>query len=313
MKIQNWYINNNEYFDKMILCSLEPEKRKIMANPENFSWKASNGETLYGQKWLSTDNPTAIIILIHGLGEHIGRYAHVAEYFVQKNISIYGFDHRGHGKSSGKRGHISSTEDYFSDIEYTMETAKKEYPNAPLFLYGHSLGGNMVLNYSLRKKPPIAGVICTSPGLAVGEPLPPAKLFLAKILKTLLPSMTMDNGLDVNNLSHDLQVIKKYQEDPLVHPMISAKLAMDMFSNGDWVIENASNFSIPLLLMAGSEDHIINVEKVKEFAKKVPEKFITFELFPGLYHEIHNEFEQEKVFVKMHEWILQQLEIIPER
>jgi alpha-beta hydrolase superfamily lysophospholipase len=163
----------------------------------------------------------------------------------------------------------------------------------------------MVLYYSLFKKPAIKGVICTSPGLGTGEPVSPSKLLAAKILKTLLPSMTINNGLDVNNLSHNPQVIKDYQEDPLVHPMISAKLAMDMFSNGDWTVENASKFSLPLLLLQGEKDHIVSFEKTKQFAAKVPESLITFKIFPGLYHELHNEYEQEQVFNFILEWINQ--------
>ncbi len=249
-----------------------------MPNFESFTWNSDDGETLYSQKWISGDNPNAIIILVHGLGEHIGRYQHVADYFIKNNISTYGFDHRGHGKSSGKRGHISSNLAYFSDIDTMINLAKKEFPGTPIYIYGHSLGGNMVLNYALRRQPDIHGVICTSPGLAVGEPVPPVKLFLAKILKTILPSMTMANGLDVNNLSHDPVVIQKYKDDPLVHPMISARLAMDMFANGEWVLENAKDFNLPLLLMAGSEDHIVNLEVIKQFARKVPGDLITFEI-----------------------------------
>jgi alpha-beta hydrolase superfamily lysophospholipase len=276
-----------------------------MSIKENFEWKTKEGEKIFSQKWLVDGASKAIFVLVHGLGEHVGRYNHVAEFFNQHQISIYGFDHRGHGKSSGKRGHIGSNQFFISDIETMIDFAKKENPGIPVFLYGHSLGGNMVLYYSLFKKPAIKGVICTSPGLGTGEPVSAAKLLAAKILKTLLPSMTINNGLDVNNLSHNPQVIKDYQEDPLVHPMISAKLAMDMFSNGDWTVENASKFSLPLLLLQGEKDHIVSFEKTKQFAAKVPESLITFKIFPGLYHELHNEYEQEQVFNFILEWINQ--------
>lgn len=272
---------------------------------ENFEWKTKEGEKIFSQKWLADGTSKAILILVHGLGEHIGRYNHVAKFFNQHQISMYGFDHRGHGKSSGRRGHIGSNELFMTDIDNMIDVAKKENPGIPIFLYGHSLGGNMVLYYSLFKKPAIKGVICTSPGLGTGEPVPIAKLFAAKILKILFPGMTMDNGLDVNNLSHNPQVIKDYQEDPLVHPMISAKLAMDMFSNGDWNVENASKFNLPLLLLQGEKDHIVNLEKTKEFAAKVPDSLITFKIFPELYHEMHNEYEQDQVFNFMLDWVNQ--------
>jgi len=270
---------------------------------ENFEWKTKEGEKIFSQKWIVDGTSKAVLVLVHGLGEHIGRYAHVAEFFTQHNVSFYGFDHRGHGRSSGKRGHIGNSQFFIDDIDKIIETAKKENHGTPIFLYGHSLGGNMVLYYSLKVKPDLKGIICTSPGLGTGVPVPPVKLFAAKILKSLLPSMTMDNGLDVDNLSHDPNVIKAYKEDPLVHPMISSKLAMDMFANGDWIIENASHFSLPILLLQGSEDHIVNLEKTKEFAENVPVSLLTFKIFDGLYHELHNEFDKLEVLTFINEWI----------
>ena len=276
-----------------------------MSTVENSEWKTNEGEKMFSQKWLTDGQTKAVVVLVHGLGEHIGRYNHVAKFLNQNQISVYGFDHRGHGKSSGKRGHIGSNQFFMSDIDHMIAEAKKENPEIPIFIYGHSLGGNMVLYYALSKKPAIKGVIATSPGLGTGEPVPPAKLLAAKILKTLVPAMTMDNGLDVNNLSHNPQVIKDYQEDPLVHPMISAKLATLMFSNGDWIIENASKFNLPLLLLQGEKDHIVSLEKTKLFAEKVPASLITYKIFPGLYHEMHNEYEQDQVLSYILEWINQ--------
>ena len=274
-----------------------------MSTVENFEWDTKDGEKIFSQKWLPDGPVRAVIIIVHGLGEHIGRYNHVAKFFNQNQISVYGFDHRGHGKSTGKRGHIGSNQLFMSDIESMISLAREDYPDLPIFLYGHSLGGNMVLYYSLFKQPAIKGVIATSPGLGTGEPIPPVKLFAANVLKTILPSMTMNNGLDVNNLSHNPQVIKDYQEDPLVHPMISAKLAMLMFSNGDWIIENASKFNLLLLLLQGGKDHIVNLDKTKQFASKVPDSLITFKIFPELYHELHNEYEQDQVLNFILDWI----------
>jgi alpha-beta hydrolase superfamily lysophospholipase len=274
-----------------------------MATVEDFGWTIKGVDKIFARKWLVDDKSKAVIILVHGLGEHIGRYEHVAGYFNQNNISVYGFDHRGHGKSSGKRGHIASNQDFISDIDTLIEMVKNENSGVPIFLYGHSMGGNMVLFYALSKKPDIKGIICTSPGLGAGEPVPPAKLLAAKTMKTLMPAMTINNGLDVNNLSHNPKVIKDYREDPLVHPMISLKLAMDIFSNGDWAVDNAEKFPIPLLLLIGSDDHIINLDKIKQFAENAPSNLLTFEIFSGFYHELHNEFEQEKVLRVILDWI----------
>jgi len=278
-----------------------------MASSIQIDWKSKKGEKIHAQKWIIDGYPKAIIVLVHGLGEHIGRYEHVADYFNQNLVNVFGFDLRGHGKSSGKRGHIGSSEEFMVDIDTILKLVNQEFSNIPVFLYGHSMGGNMVLYYVLKRQPQIKGVISTSPGLGTGEPVPPAKLIAAKILKSIVPSMTMDNGLDVQNLSHNPQVIKNYQEDPLVHPMISAKLAMDLFANGDWILENAKDFRLPLLLLQGEKDHIVDLEKTKLFASKVSDKWITFKLLPDLYHELHNEYEQEQVFQFILDWILQHI------
>ena len=278
-----------------------------MSTSKEFNWKTKQGGKIFAQKWLVDGKPKAIITLVHGLGEHIGRYDHVAKFFNQNQISFYGFDHRGHGKSSGIRGHIGDSQEFIEDIDTLVETSKSENPDVPIFLYGHSMGGNMVLFYAMKKQPEIKGVICTSPGIATGEPIPPTKLMLANLLKTMLPSLTMNNGLDVNNLSRNPQVVKAYQEDPLVHPMVSTKLAMDMFSNGDWIIANAEKFGSSLLLLQGDKDHIVNLEKTKQFASKVSSSLITFKIFPDFYHELHNELEQEQVLQYILNWINNQI------
>jgi len=277
-----------------------------MTKLQDFEWTTDENVHIHAQKWLPEGEVSSVIIMVHGLGEHIARYDHVARFFNDQNIAFYGSDHQGHGKSSGKRGHIARNQVFISEIDKIIDIARYENPNKPIFLYGHSLGGNMVLYYTLKRKPQIKGIICTSPGLGVGTPVPPAKLFMAKIMKSLLPSLTLDNGLDVNNLSHNPEVIKEYQEDPLVHPMISAKLAMDMFSNGDWTIENAANWDTPLLLMVGTNDHTVSQDKIKQFVANVPKNFITFKPFPGLYHELHNEYESNQVLSTIFEWMNKQ-------
>ncbi|PKO06997.1 MAG: lysophospholipase [Chloroflexi bacterium HGW-Chloroflexi-3] len=273
---------------------------------ENFEWKTKEGEKIFSQKWLVDGTSKAIFVLVHGLGEHIGRYNHVADFFNQHQISVYGFDHRGHGKSTGKRGHIGSSQLFMSDIDTLIDTVKKENPSIPIFLYGHSMGGNMVLYYTLNKKPALNGVISTSPAIGVGDPVPPIKFVAAKILKNLFPSFQMDNGLDIDNLSHNSQVIKEYKEDPLVHSMVSVKLALETLSNGDWILQEAEKFNIPLLLLQGEKDHLANLEKTKQLAAKIPESLITFKIFPELYHELHNELEQEQVFDFILDWINRQ-------
>ena len=268
-----------------------------------FNWISADGSRINAGKWLPQQDNKAVIILIHGLGEHFKRYNNLAEFFNRKGISIYSFDQRGHGQSSGMRGHIESADVVCADIHHLINLVKSEQPGLPLILYGHSLGGNLVLYCVLKTKPDVQGVISTSPGLGVGTPVPKIKKEAAKLLSRFLPSFTIDNGLDVNNLSHDPQVIKDYKDDPLVHPKVSLKLATDMFANGEWIVGNAAKIPIPMLVLQGGMDHIVSKEMVEQFVNNAPEKITTYKLYPDLYHELHNEFEKQEVLAFIYQWI----------
>jgi alpha-beta hydrolase superfamily lysophospholipase len=251
-------------------------------------WKAPDGAEFYLVEW-RPPQPRAAVLLIHGLGEHSRRYDHVAQAFCHHGIAVLGFDHRGHGRSQGKRGHLPWAEKAPADIDHFLSDLKERFPGLPCFIYGHSMGGVMALEFAIKRNPKISGVICTSPGLSTAKPVPKAKLFLANLLYSLLPSFTLDNGLDVNNLSHDRQVVEAYRHDPLVTPQISSMLGLDLINTGRWVEENAEDFSHPLLLMQGTGDTIVSLEAVRRFAARVPRDLITYHEFAGMFHELHNE------------------------
>lgn len=274
---------------------------------KEFSWKTKDGMKLYAKEWIPDGKVKASIALVHGLGEHIGRYEYVAEAFTEAGYAMTGFDLRGHGKSDGIRGFSTSNDAVMDDISQNIQNAKNDFPNVPTFLYGHSLGGNLVLYYSLTRKPEVKGVIATSPGLGTAKPLPPALLVLTKMLYRLAPSMQINNTLETSGLSRDPEVEKKYLADPLVHPYISPRLALDMFKNGDYCLEHAPEFPLPLLLMQGSEDHLVSVEKTRKFAMAAPMNKITYKQWDGYYHELHNEPEKDNVLKTMIAWEDQEL------
>jgi alpha-beta hydrolase superfamily lysophospholipase len=230
-----------------------------------------------------------------------------------RGIALYGFDHRGHGRSPGVRGHIPSLEAVRGDIDHFIAEAKKAHPEKPVFLYGHSMGGLLVLDYGLVCKPDISGVICTAPALSTGDPVAWARLLAGKALYVLVPSFTMPNGLDVQNLSRDPMVVKAYTSDPLVTPLVSARLGLDLINTGPWVLNHAREWVLPLLLMQGTKDHIVSPEATARFAAAIPQNLITFKEWQGLYHEIHNEFEKEMVIQIMLDWLNQYIgELIKE-
>ncbi|MEO9965587.1 MAG: lysophospholipase [Reichenbachiella sp.] len=265
-----------------------------MEEIENFNLTAKDGTTLTGQEWL-VENPKAVICLVHGLGEHIGRYRHVAEYFNINKISLFATDLRGHGKSEGKRGHTPSHEMLLDDVEELLMYARAEYNDTPIFLYGHSLGGNIVTNYILRKSVnEIKGAIISSPWLKLAVEPPAWQTKLAKVFSRILPSLTQSNQLEINDLTNDDEVNQAYKQDPLVHNKISTRLFTECYREGLWALENAHKNRIPVLMFHGSEDHITSSKASADFAM-ASEGSVSYKLWDGIKHEPHNDIDKEEV------------------
>jgi alpha-beta hydrolase superfamily lysophospholipase len=264
-------------------------------------FQAGDGVNLFVTEWLPDGPPAANILLVHGLGEHCGRYQHVAEFITTAGVGLFSFDLRGHGKTEGVRGHAPSYNRIMDDIEAYLVRIRERFPSTPLFLYGHSLGGNLVLYYLLHRNPDLKGAVVTSPGLRTAEKVPGWKSTLGKILYKLAPSFQLDNGLDVTGLSRIQAVVDTYRADPLVHPKVSARLGMDLIANGLAILENAGQIRIPLLLMVGTADRIIDPLAVREMSAKIPD--VTYKEWEGGYHELHNEPNQKDVLRYILDWI----------
>jgi alpha-beta hydrolase superfamily lysophospholipase len=267
-----------------------------------WTWKSFDDLNMYARGWSPQDKPKAVILLIHGLGEHVGRYEHVGAALAAKGYALLGFDLRGHGKSGGPRGHTPSYETLLDDIDAFFHQIDERYAGLPHFIYGHSLGGNLVLNYVLRRKPDLKGVIATAAWLKLAYRPAAYQVILGRLMNGIYPSYTQPNNLNTKNLSRDQIVVRNYENDPLVHDRISARLFFGIYENGLWALEHAAEFPLPLLLMHGGSDSIISLQAVQEFAEKVGGK-TTLKVWDGMYHEIHNEPEQEQVFVYMLDWL----------
>ena len=270
---------------------------------QEFNWKAFDGTDLFAQVWEpSVVAPRAVICLVHGLGEHSGRYAHVAEAFEKEGYIRFGFDHRGHGRSGGARGHVSSIDDFLKDIDLLLEQAQTRYPDLPVVLYGHSLGGILVLHYGLKRKPAVKGVIATSPGLHTSLEEQPVKIFMAKLLGSLMPNTALPSGLDAAGISREAAVVQKYKQDPLVHDKITLGFGKVMLAVTTWTLEHAGEFSLPLLLLHGKSDAIAYPSSSTEFAAALGQN-CTMVLWEGGYHELHNDLEKTEVFKTMTMWV----------
>jgi len=271
------------------------------------SWQSKLGLKIYTKEWLPEGKPKAMIVLVHGLGEHSNRYNHVAEFFNKKGIGVVSFDLTGHGQSEGIRGHIESYDSVCDDIEHLVDTVLKKYKNVPLFLYGHSLGGALVLYYSMVKHSKINGVIATGPALAPAQPLPPLKFALAKMMNSILPTLTLDNGLYLPGLSRDEKVVQAYKDDPLVTRMASARMGMEIIYKGKLILEHPERFDTPLLLMQGTEDKLVDSKATAVFASKASNKFVIYKEWKGFFHELHNEPEKADVLGVELDWIKKQI------
>ena len=272
-----------------------------MKNNE-YTLQSKDNLSLYGQSWQPETEPKAVVCLVHGLGEHSGRYTHVAEYLAKGGYALLAFDLRGHGKSGGRRGHTPSFEAFMQDIDLFLADARGRFPDKPIFLYGHSLGGMLVLNYVLRRKPQLNGVVVTGAGLRSPIAEQKAKITFARIAGSLLPNVSMPTGLDANAVSRDPEVVQRYKDDPLVHGVSTLSMAKSGFEAIPYVFEHAAELTLPLLLMHGTADQLAYASGSQEVAKLVKGD-CTLKLWEGLAHEVHNEPEKEQVLAYMTGWL----------
>ncbi len=277
-------------------------------NMRNWEWTSQDGLNMYAQSWEPEEKPKAVVCLIHGLGEHSGRYARVGKAFAEAGFALAGFDLRGHGKSGGLRGHTPSYEKLLDDTAQFIDLGAGLYPGLPWFLYGHSMGGNLVINFALRRDAELVGVIATGPWLKLAFQPSASKVLLGKMMNKIQPGFSQPSGLETAALSRDVEVVRAYVNDPLVHDKISARLFVDMFDTGLWALDHAAELSLPLLLMHGGADRITSLEASEQFATSAGDK-VALRIWKGLYHEIHNEPEQDEVFAFTIDWMNSQLQL----
>jgi acylglycerol lipase len=268
-----------------------------------WEWKSFDGVNMFARGWAPEKDPKAVVCLVHGLGEHSGRYAHVGAAFVEAGYALLAFDLRGHGKSGGPRGHTPSLEAFFKDIENFVADAAKRYPSAPRFLYGHSLGGLLSLSYAVSNKVNFRGMIISSPGLQTAIHDQKMKLLLAKVLGTIAPTITLPSELVAAHISRDPQVVDIYVKDPLVHDKITTGFGRAGLQATDAVFKRAAELPVPVLLAYCSADQIAFPRGSEKFASVAPQGLVTLKRYEGLYHEPHNEPEKAEVLKDYIQWL----------
>lgn len=266
--------------------------------------------------WQSDDAPPprAVVLIVHGLGEHACRYDHVARQLLDWGFAVRAYDQRGHGESGGARGGLSSEtlllEDLAEVVDDTRQRARrlprvgKPTDPLPLILLGHSLGGLVVGRFVSLQLRPVEGLVMSSPALDPG--LNALQKLMLAVVPSVAPNLRVNNGLKPEYISHDSQVVKKYLADPLVHAKVSARLAQFIATAGPATVAAASTWATPTLLMYAGADKLVNPAGSRAFAEAAGRNsagMVTSRCFDALYHELFNELDATPVFATLKAWL----------
>ena len=244
-----------------------------------------------------------VIIYIHGMGEHSGRYRFPIEYFIDKKIAFYGLDHRGHGRSGGKWGHVDRFSDYLADLKTFHNIVRKREGDKRLFMFGQGLGGLIAVRYIQEYPDGISGVMISSSTLKLKHEVSPFVSYVGDRLSRYLPRFSMTMEIDPIYLTHDKDVVKKYMEDELVHNKVTARFFTECSSAMKVVFQKAETVTLPFMIMHAGADEVVNPDGCREFFEKIPSTDKALVIYEGMYHEITNETERERVFKDIEKWL----------
>ncbi len=262
---------------------------------QKYSWKSFDNGYLFAQSFTPANEVKAVISFVHGIGEHSSRYHAWFEAFANRGIAVVAFDYRAHGKSFGKRGQIKHYKDIMQDIDVLIKETKSLFPEVPRFLYGHSLGGHLVLNYTVDYQPDLQGLIVTSPWLILPKTPPAIVLRLAGIMHSFCPALRLTTPLRNEDLSSDSAVGKQCEKDPLMHNKISLELFFKAQANNKKLLSGKNIFRFPVALYHGANDNITSPLGSKQLAAHSP-KHVTYTEYPDVFHELHNDIHKQDLF-----------------
>ncbi|WP_299489523.1 alpha/beta hydrolase [Acaryochloris sp. IP29b_bin.137] len=262
--------------------------------------------TLFYQVWLPCEQPNANVIIIHGLGSHSNTFEFVVTDLVERGYAVYGFDLRGHGRSEGKRGYINRWSEFREDLTALLKVIDDESPDNPCFLYGHSLGATIALDYTIRYPQAIQGVILSA--LPIGKVgLSPAKFLIGRLLSSIWPGFTLNTGIDLSAGSRNPDIVKTHSHDPLRHTYGRARMSTEFFSTVDWLQTHISELRVPVLMLHGTADRTVPPEPSRKYFQKITSKDKQFIEYPGAYHDLHQDLNYQDVQADVAHWLEKQL------
>jgi alpha-beta hydrolase superfamily lysophospholipase len=273
-------------------------------------WTCVDGLDMQALEWEPDGPARGLVVLVHGFDDHGARYGHVGKAFTEAGFVLCSYDARGHGRSGGKRAFIDRYDQLLDDVGTFLELVTHRHPRLPRFLYGHSMGGNQVLNFLLRRHPRLLGAIATSPWLELAVTPPGWQLAAARVAARLLGGVALPTGMDAAGISHDPEVVRAYQADPLVGGKITPKLLVHVLDAGQWALQHAGELKVPLLLLHGDSDQITSFGASQRFARSAG-PLVTFRGWPGGFHELHNEPERVQVLKVITDWLGARVEEAP--
>jgi alpha-beta hydrolase superfamily lysophospholipase len=264
---------------------------------------AADGTMLYVTDYLlPASQALGSVVLMHGLGEHSGRYRHVAAFFNECGLSVRCYDHRGHGRSQGKRGDVINGDPILQDAEIIIDDFSARFYEPP-FLFGHSMGGLFAARFALARMSQLRGLILSSPALSLRLSAFQARML--KVMHALAPSLGVPNGLSPTFLSHDAKVVAAYRADPLVHGKISARLLRSMMTSIDYCQAHAGSLAIPTVILVAGDDRLVDPEGSRRFFAHLPPGVAQLHVYDGMYHEIFNELDSQPPFADLKAWLEQ--------
>ena len=259
--------------------------------------------TIYHQAWLPDGDPNAVVILLHGLAEHSGRYTHVAKALTDAGYAVHALDHRGHGKSDGKRTYVKSYAEYQRDILQFRRLVELRHPGLPLFVLGHSMGGNLALGHVLDHQAGVHGMALSAPALAPGTSLSPTKIKLAKLLGKIAPGLRPEK-LSADAISRDPAVVAAYIADPLVfNGKVTAGAAAALLGSMESFPARYTELRLPILLQHGTADALVDIAGTRQLEAGAVNAKATTHYYDGLFHEVFNEPEQAAVLADTVAWL----------
>ncbi|MBE9066744.1 alpha/beta hydrolase [Leptolyngbya cf. ectocarpi LEGE 11479] len=270
------------------------------------TFSGAQGLSLFYQAWYPPGVAKAVVALVHGFGEHCDRYSTVTTALTQAGYAVFGFDNQGHGRSEGQRGHINRWQDYRDNVSAFLAQVRHHEPSLPLFVLGHSLGGLIVLDFVLASPRGLAGIIISGPPIRPTGIAKPYLVAIARVLSGIWPRFSMDVGAGAETLSRDPAVVNQTQDDPLTHSMATVRWGTECLVAIANVRQNIHQLQVPILLVHGSADQVNDVKGSQEIFERITSDK-TLKIYPGSYHEPHNDLDRNQVMNDLVQWLNQHL------